>query len=1080
MITLSLTLIILAFFLLVLIIYVKYLKPKKTKENFAFFAVSIIITLVFHYFSILKGKGFLIVLFENIYKQFINKEFTFPEPTNTDKVIGAIITTIIVLLIMYLYKNWPIQQQSTLEAERISLGKGRTGLMEGIKLNYQILKGDISINIYHKPNGENFEIFPPIQNLKLPFHIRIGQLIKLMDIQYDIDLGNYELRKNNKIWDKELDFGNDWYEKNKCYISKYGQNKENIAILCIENNDITQISEFKRFIETKQQSFSKIIITSEKSISIKKRVQNIARCNVEYYYLDELLNNLINFYNYEKYLTDIFFNQKLPNSNFSLVDIYTPLTASHYDSNNNRISSQDFISNVEKYVLNWVKDNKNENEHLAILGDYGQGKSVLSHKLSYEIIKNRNIYNRIPILIELRGISPRNMSIIDLLGHFGNQHAIHAQALYQLHLSGKLLIILEAYDEMDLVGDTEILMAHFQHLWQFASTPKSKIIITGRPNLFLESEKRRRALGINKKRSYLPYTKAIKLEPMSLNQIENVLRNTPKEISQQIISELHKVGLNSNFGELVRRPSTLFQLSIIWNNTFVENGAENINAASVIGRFIQNDYDRQESKNLNDGNKPIITSDERSFFMTGIAVGMMLKDGYSNQISNINIEEIIRLLYKNYPPFLTPYKDSAKGTLNVNLLERFKENKHDSSTVIHDVLASGILVEDLSGSNFFKFSHKSYLEYLVSAFFTNYLFESKKSVYETMITNAIVKTFGFKNMDLVYSSDVYNFIAQNVANKIEIRDKKGNNLDKLKHPEKYAKKIFTKFFPHIKYKFFPKIQSLNIGYPYLFRFNTLVLIIATLLYPINFYFNNYEPPLGFIIFIMGLIVLYIILFIKYSSRSHFNTLLSNNAYLYRLNLYRLTLEHMHLNKNVHFVSNIIIKILGFTDVRKVIAIEEIKALKVAFFIIIYSFLVFLAFVLYIVSNKSFVPINFISIISFLPFTTFSLFLPIASNLFARKKRSVHESTGKSDFLKFVLYRINYKPFSIFINIFSLGGISLLVCLIDTIYFLIDKPNITKDNYSLYVQTILIFLLCILTCIITKKIFISLKIKLADK
>lgn len=951
--------------LLAMLGYNRFIKKKpKTKENFAYFTICSILTLSTNYFSIIQGSN----IFEKIFIQFLNlfsnKQINISEPSVYDKVLATFITTIIIFIIAYIYKNGAFKQ-STIEAESIKIGKGRIGLFEGAKINYKILNKDLKIEIYHNQVQKEVEIFQSIENVKLPFHIQIGQLLNLYDQQYQIDLGDYEITKNNK-GNNKIEFGNHWYGEQNCYIAHYGSENEKVGILCLENEpSIEELKKFKDFIESRTGKFHKILITSEVQIPKENQITHIGCYLVEYLHKEQLLKQLINFNNYEKCLNRNFYNDKLQNSDQTLNDIYTPLGASHCEIVNDEIAKGLNIKNVEKYIIDWVKSNKKENEHLAILGEYGQGKSVLSQKICIELLKDKNS-SRIPIIIELRGISPRNMNVISLLGHFGNQYAITAQALYQLHIAGKLLIILEAFDEMDLVGDTEMLMSHFKQLWQLASTPKSKIIITGRPNLFIDDQKRRSALGINNTRDYLPYTHAIQLEPMSIYQIEKALRKSPATTCNQIISALKEVGLDSNFGELVRRPSTLYQLSTVWDKDFKEDGTDRINAAMVIDRFIQNDYDRQEAKFVSKNEKPVITSDERSYFMMGIAIGMMLKEGYSNQISNKQLLEIIKNLYNNYPRHLAPYRYSSEGLHTTNLLERLIENEHSIQTVISDVLASGILVLDLSGSDVFKFSHKSYLEYLVSRFYANFILEDNKDEYEAMIINSIKKTFDFKNNSLVHSSDVNNFIAQNISNRIIIKDKNGKILDLQQNKKPYTREIYKKIFPKLYSQIFPSLQSWLSFHPKLLRIqflSTLLMFIS--MWDFKSIIKSNLSPLQIAVTIC-LIILYLIslgIFNKEKLSSPLDCS-QNNFYQHRIELFKLTLNQLRIEKTSPYIANKVVSILKKKDNEFIVLLNDVKILKYGI-VILFSIFLFSIFSLWCLVDFS----NPKSILTYISFTS---------------------------------------------------------------------------------------------------------------
>jgi len=89
--------------------------------------------------------------------------------------------------------------------------------------------------------------------------------------------------------------------------------------------------------------------------------------------------------------------------------------------------------------------------------------------------------------MELRGKSPANLEPQELLGAWAQQYQLQASALMKLLIAGKLIIIFEGFDEMANISNAEARIAHFRSLWMFAF-PKSKIIFTGRRNLFFEDK----------------------------------------------------------------------------------------------------------------------------------------------------------------------------------------------------------------------------------------------------------------------------------------------------------------------------------------------------------------------------------------------------------------------------------------------------------------------------------------------------------------------------------------------------------------------------------------------------------------
>jgi hypothetical protein len=178
--------------------------------------------------------------------------------------------------------------------------------------------------------------------------------------------------------------------------------------------------------------------------------------------------------------------------------------------------------------------------------------------------------------------------------------------------------------------------------------------------------------------------------------------------------------------------------------------------------------------------------------MLGIAVGMMQKDGYTNQIKHKDLERIVEDLWQNYPPQLPPYPDAMQGNRSLDSLPiRIKENSSASETILKDVRSGGILVQDLSGRDVFKFAHKSYLEYLASAFFAGFTLQNEHERANLMMVNAIAKAHKFSSFQLKGSPDVEIFIAELIVAQIELKDQKKEEVLPINgNEEKYEQKLF--------------------------------------------------------------------------------------------------------------------------------------------------------------------------------------------------------------------------------------------------------------------------------------------------
>lgn len=745
------------------ILYKWYFAQKYTRERFAFYSIWVFSAFLISLITLLLVRNQaldLLVAFSN------QIGFKIEEYGQVDfyPTAGFILfcAGMMYFLIRSMHHNWngvPSTRQVDLQETN-----RRVGLLEDAQFYW---KNGNQIEVYQFKEKAKPEVFSPYEPDTRPWHIKAANLFSLLDQQYHINIEK------------------DWYGEHDCFISRYGQDDERIGILCLNKRPSEErLHDFIDFVNTKPGKFNKLIIATEGKGPKSEGTRH--GHNVQYRFEEELLKNLVPLNHYKDFIKDYFDGNTLENSDLKMSEMYVPLGGHTVNIEKGKLNKDQGLESVEAHILQWAKGKRTyQSEHLAILGDYGQGKTVLMHKIVHEMLAHPDEYPRIPILIELRGLSPRNDNEFSILGHWANRFKAKAEALWELHQAGKLLLILDGFDEMDLVGDTEMLFNHFTQLWALARVPNSQIIVAGRPNLFADDEQRRMALGIQNPRTDLPYAQAIYLDKLRNEQIERVLRHAKAETQAGILSALQNASENSSFAEIITRPSTLFQLSTVWDSELAKH-QERLNSATVIGSFINKTYERQQRKG-----DTVLTAFERSYFMLGIAVGMMLENGYTNQIKHKDLQKLVERLWANYPPKLPPYTDAMQGNQAKDFLPtRMKENADALATILKDVRAGGILVQDLSGRDVFKFAHKSYLEYLVSAFFSGLILQNEHDRALLLMVNAIAKTHGFSNAKLKGSADVEVFTAELIAAQIEVKDENGDMLPVVGNEEKYGKKLF--------------------------------------------------------------------------------------------------------------------------------------------------------------------------------------------------------------------------------------------------------------------------------------------------
>lgn len=91
------------------------------------------------------------------------------------------------------------------------------------------------------------------------------------------------------------------------------------------------------------------------------------------------------------------------------------------------------------------------------------------------------------------------------------------------------MLIFDGFDKMDLVGNDDIRKQHFRNLWRLV-LPKSKALVTGRPNYFLSRDEMASTLGFQPDSTDVPYCEGLLLLPFRVEQIMQALRFTEDSV----------------------------------------------------------------------------------------------------------------------------------------------------------------------------------------------------------------------------------------------------------------------------------------------------------------------------------------------------------------------------------------------------------------------------------------------------------------------------------------------------------------------------------------------------------------------
>ncbi len=154
-------------------------------------------------------------------------------------------------------------------------------------------------------------------------------------------------------------------------------------------------------------------------------------------------------------------------------------------------------------VKAWINSKNPSETGMAILGGYGIGKSSIAKRIASAQAQkyiNNPANERLPILIPL-GQVVHETELAGLLGkHFTSRFSLENysyKALMQLNSAGRLLFILDGFDEMKHAMTEHDFRANFREFNKLR-VPSSKVLLLGRPNAFTSESSDLLIRGLNR------------------------------------------------------------------------------------------------------------------------------------------------------------------------------------------------------------------------------------------------------------------------------------------------------------------------------------------------------------------------------------------------------------------------------------------------------------------------------------------------------------------------------------------------------------------------------------------------------
>jgi len=748
-------------------IYIKW-KNTYTRERFAFAALFATSSLtIFGITTIFNIPPWTALIY--IWSLFQDKPMMLFKMSFSDKLLVLIFIGYSIYIIHRYYSKWE-GLTSVNQHQMDNIHEYPVLYIEGFKELIRIIRRKPPIKVYEHKNYTTYfsALSQPFHKLTWRDQARELIMLKFPEINFHSEEG--------------------WHESKLCWVGKNIKTNAIVGLLCIrEEPSAKERQVFINYIEKCNSKFTDQSIELFIAIQDGNEQKNLNVDNYEIIQETEstLLNDLVNFKDYFIEIKKRVEFECLPDSDLTLKDVYV-------ESMINLPEDDNAQQKLEKYLLSWV--NEPGQRHLSLLGEYGQGKSTGTLIFTYNLIYNHaNQTNRIPILIELRGKSPKSLEPLELLGAWGSLYRIEAQSLMKLLIDGRLIIIFEGFDEMADVSDVQARLSHFKSLWRFCY-PKAKILISGRPNLFLDDRELKAALGIEKSFATGPYCESIELKPFNIAQINKTLRWAKDEVREQIVKMAKH---NHHFFEIVSRPSLLYVVSRLWESPELIANLSNINSALITGLFIKHSYKRQTVKHRDHKEFMILSESEREYFMDGISAFMAAND-LKNQIVKEHFSEAISNLYKEIPDNISN-KESAivipSNSNTIPLKERLKSSEKPLDLIETDVRTYGILVRDYSRISALKFPHKSFYEYLFANYVGHCLTNTDKEIFNSIktATNATPEKIINIPDSLPFLSELIS-LNKNISENLSIKSNKYKYMNELFELIVYRnKRFFSKF-----------------------------------------------------------------------------------------------------------------------------------------------------------------------------------------------------------------------------------------------------------------------------------------------
>lgn len=249
----------------------------------------------------------------------------------------------------------------------------------------------------------------------------------------------------------------------------------------VSDNDVRSFA--VKFLAARERGLAdKGIILASTGFS-KAAVVTANRHGIQCLTLEALRNQLVDFSGYVTgYLADY--------GRSSLAEWYVPQTGADIEDYTALLSDTEAQMFLHRPLIEFVGACLTETSHVALLGNFGTGKSTFAHALCYYLMQqySSGVSERLPILVQLAdyrpGVDLEQLTLALLRRKYGI--AITDQVLAELERMSRLVFILDGLDEMATRVDRSVIAENLREIQRLQERGNSKWLVTCRTHFFQE------------------------------------------------------------------------------------------------------------------------------------------------------------------------------------------------------------------------------------------------------------------------------------------------------------------------------------------------------------------------------------------------------------------------------------------------------------------------------------------------------------------------------------------------------------------------------------------------------------------